>query len=175
MEYYLIAIFALVIIVIIVLAVIFKPNDTSSEKFVSLTSPLEEVKSFMVRDLKTNLWLNVSNVGKVRFVPSGFGFVFRLSENPENLLPLRSTNNPNDYIIASSDNDKSGDFRIVSNPGSDLLKVQVMSLGGTRNILGYTDNSVIDEKDIFINVDQAGYVHAVENPSEASVVNIIHV
>lgn len=172
MEFYLISILVLLLLAIVYSYVIYEDDKTSSEKFVSLSSPLENVETFMIKDLKTNLWLNISGNGKVRFVPSGFGFNFRVSQDPENFLPLRSANDPNNYIIASSDDDKSGNFRIVTNPSSDLLKIQVMNLGGKGNILGYTNN---DNKDVFIHIDQAGYVHTVENVSEASIVNMIFV
>lgn len=129
----------------------------------------KNIKTFMIRDIKTNLWLNVSGAGITRFVASGFGFNFRLSENPENFLPLRSANNPNDYIISSSDG--KDDFRIISNPGTDLMKIQVMNLQG-RNILGYTNNN---NKDVYVSIDQFGYISTSENPNNASFVNMIFV
>ena len=165
-EYY---IFLITIITIIVGAIIIKyiPN-TISENIDTFVVD-KNIKTFMVRDVRTNLWLNINGKGMARFTPSGFGFNFRLSNNPEQFLPLRSANNPNDYIISSSDGkDK---FRIVSNPGSDLLKIQVMNMEG-RNILGYTNNF---NTDVYININQAGYISTVESPSDASIINMVFV
>jgi hypothetical protein len=155
-----------IMLIIVVIGLFYYTNNKSEIKEENFEN-LENIKTFMVRDLKTNLWLNINNDGFGRFYGSGFGFNFMISKNPDEFLPLRSANNPNDYLIATTNGND--DFRIVSNPGSDLLKIQVMNFEG-RNILGYTNNS---ETDSFISVDQAGYIHTVKNPNEASIINTI--
>lgn len=170
-EYY---VFFILIFVLIAINLVYNyyfgcnESDINNEKIDTFIVD-KNIKTFMVRDIRTNLWLNISGAGVVRFVASGFGFNFRLSNNPEEFLPLRSANNPNDYIISSSDG--KDDFRIVGNPGSDLMKIQVMNLQG-KNILGYTNN---DNKDVYVSVNQAGYVSTTEDPSNASLVTMIFV
>lgn len=142
-------------------------NNSSNGQVTTNNAYIKQGKTFMVRDLKHNFWLNTDGNGIARFRSSGFGFNFILSNNPEQSLPLRSANNPNDYLIATTNGNEQ--FRIVSNPGSNLLKIQIMNFGG-KNILGYTNN---DSKDVFIRIDQAGYIHSVGNAGDASVVNLI--
>lgn len=160
----LIAVFILIIIVVV--ARLLMVCNVKVDGFTTVDS---DTKTFMIRDVKTNLWLNIDSTGMVRFVPSGFGLTFRMSVKPEDFLPLRSANNPNDYIISSYNGNT--DFRIVPNPGSDLLKIQVLNLEG-KNILGYLNNN---NGYTFVSVDQAGFVSNVDNPSMASVVNMIFV
>lgn len=167
-------IFLLIIVIILVIYTMstfdfVKPEYDNFAPVSNLVIPNHNVKTYMIKDVRTNLWLNVNDNGLARFYPSGFGYNFRLSEseNPEGYLPLRSANNPNNYIISSTDG--KGSFRLVTNPGSNILKLQVMNLSG-KNILGYTDNN---EKNTFIYVDQAGYIYSTNDVTNASVVNMV--
>jgi phosphoglycerol transferase MdoB-like AlkP superfamily enzyme len=156
-----------VVIIVVSMAMIcnyFTPNPVKKELF---TKNNDSRKTFMIKDLRTNFWLNTDENGVARFISSGFGFNFRMSDNPEKFLPLRSANNPNDYLISMTDG--KDNFRIVTNPGSNILKIQVMNLEG-KNVLGYTNDT---NKDVFININQAGYINTVENPNDASFVNMI--
>lgn len=171
---YLYIFFVILVIAIVVLFTYFSGqtnkesfDNSSNSKVTTNNAYIKQGKTFMVRDVNNRFWLNTDGNGIARFRSSGFGFNFMLSNNPDQSLPLRSANNPNDYLIATTNGNK--EFRIVSNPGSNLLKIQVMNFGG-KNILGYTDNN---SKDVFINIDQAGYIHSVGNASDASVVSLI--
>lgn len=168
-EYY--VFFGLIVVIatiIIIYGYYFGPKKIIDE-FTTTVANKNIKTTFMVRDIRTNLWLNIDEKGLARFGASGFGFNFRLSNDPEEFLPLRSANNPNDYIISSSDG--KDDFRIVSNPGSNLMKIQVMNLQG-KNILGYQNNN---NKDVYISINQAGYISTVENPGDASFISMIFV
>ena len=169
-EYYVFFGLILIIAAIIIVHGYYFGSEQIIDGFINTTDMFDKnIKTFMIRDIRTNLWLNVDGKGLARFGASGFGFNFRLSNDPEEFLPLRSANNPNDYIISSSDG--KDDFRIVSNPGSDLMKIQVMNLQG-KNILGYQNN---DGKDVYISINQAGYISTVESPGDASFVSMIFV
>jgi hypothetical protein len=165
--------YVLFVIFIIVVAMICSslnntPKTITKEEFASGKKIISnDTKTFMIKDLKTNLWLNTDKNGLARFGASGFGFNFRLSKNAEEFLPLRSANNPNDYLIATTNG--TDDFRIVSNPGSNRLKIQIMNLEG-RNILGYTNENNVD---VFISIDQAGYIKTVTDPNESSIINMM--
>ena len=165
---YLYILFVIVIVLVVGFVCNFlTTNSIQKESFAKTNDLTTQSKTFMVKDLKTNFWLNTDGNGLGRFRSSGFGFNFRMSETPENSLPLRSANNPNDYLISMTPG--KDEFRIVSNPGSNRLKIEIMNLEG-RNILGYTNEG---NKDVFINVDRAGFITTVENPADASIVSMI--
>lgn len=160
--------YILFIIFIMAIVIIFTYlTDLVSIKTELFVENTDSEKTFMVRDVKTNFWLNTDKNGIAKFGPSGFGFNFRMSKTPEEFLPLRSANNPNDYLISTTNG--KDDFRIVTNPGSNLLKIQIMNLEG-KNILGYTNEN---NKDVFIFVEQSGFIKTVTNPADASFITMI--
>lgn len=123
---------------------------------------------FMLRDLRTKLWLNIANDGFAKFLPGGFGVPLLMSQNPNEYLPLRLLASSNDYLLASFDKKA---IRIVSNPYSDINKLELLIYGQNRlNIIGYKTDS---DNYNFIYVDDKGFVYSVDEPSKASAVEFI--
>lgn len=124
---------------------------------------------FMLRDLRTKLWLNVANDGMAKFLPGGFGVPLLMSKNPTEYLPLRLLSSPNDYLLASYDQKA---IRIVSNPYSEFEKLELLIYGQNRvNIIGYKVESG-DYK--YIYVDDKGFVNSVDEPSKASAIEFLN-
>ncbi len=117
-------------------------------------------KNFMLRDLRTNFWLIIDG-GVGKFVPARFGVNLALSENPNEYLPLRLSNDPNYYLL--SDYDGSG-IRAVSNPYTKFFKLEIL-IYNQRNIIGYDDEG---DKQYYMFVDDAGEVKSTTNPDLAS-------
>jgi hypothetical protein len=119
-------------------------------------------KKFMLRDIKTRLWLNIGiESGRASFMPGGFGIPLLLSNEPNKYLPLRLLADPNNYLLATFD--KKG-IRVVTNPPAEYYKLE-MFIYNQMNIIGYIDES---EKQFFISVDDNGFVSSVCNLNEAS-------
>jgi hypothetical protein len=127
------------------------------------------VKKFMVRDLRTKLWLiSGQEEGFNKFLPGRFGNTFVLSDNPSDYLPLRTVSNPNDYLLATF---LGNGIRTVSNPYNQTFVIQVFIWEG-HNVLGYLDES---SQTKYLWVDDNGHISSVIEPEKASVVEIIEV
>lgn len=127
------------------------------------------VKKFMVRDLKTKLWLiSGQEEGFNKFLPGRFGNTFVLSNNPSDYLPLRTVSDPNDYLLI---NYVGNEIRTVSNPYNQTFVVQVFIYEG-HNVLGF-----IDEKSQtkYLSIDNNGHISSVVEPEKASIVEVIEV
>ena len=127
------------------------------------------VSKFMVRDLKTNLWLTAGlQEGFNKFLPGKFGIPLVMSERPDEYLPLRTVSNPNDYLLATYSGDG---IRTISNPYNSIFVIQVFIYNG-YNVLGYIDEG---EKQLYLSIDDNGNISFTPNPSKASVVEILEV
>lgn len=125
------------------------------------------VKKFMIRDLRTKLFLTSGQEeGFNKFLPGRFGVPLIMSEDPGEYLPLRTVADPNDYLLATY---KGNGIRTVSNPYAKYFIIQVFIYKG-YNVLGY-----IDEGDNFkyLYIDDDGHISSTSKPNEASVVEII--
>jgi len=161
-------IFIIVIIIIIVLSILniceedfsYESNCVPENIFPNSISKVDRLKNFMLRDIKTNLWLVIDG-GLGKFLPGRFGNTFILSDNPNDDLPLRLASQPNFYILSEYDGQG---FRAVSNPYTEFFKVEVL-IYNQRNILAW-----IDERNTqhFVVVDPSGYISNTINPDEAS-------
>ena len=119
-------------------------------------------KKYMLRDIKTRLWLNIGvESGRASFMPGGFGIPLLLSKNPNEYLPLRLLADPNNYLLATFD--KKG-IRVVTNPPAKFYKLELF-IFNQMNIIGYVDES---EKQFYIEVDDNGFVSSVSSPRQAS-------
>lgn len=137
------------------------------------------IKKFMIRDLRTKLWLvfglskshknfirEHEETGFNKFLPGRFGSPFILSDNPNEYLPLKIADNPNDYLLS---NYKGDGIRIVSNPYTKYFIIQAFIYNGF-NILGYIHEN---EQTKYIYVDDNGYITSVLKPEKASIIEII--
>jgi hypothetical protein len=126
-------------------------------------------KKFMIRDLKTQLWLiSGQEEGFNKFLPGRFGNVFMMSENPDEYLPLRTIADPNDYLMATF---KGNGIRTVSNPSNYYFIIQVFIYNGF-NVLGYISES---NTQLYLYIDNNGHITSVTNPDLASRVEILEV
>jgi len=124
-------------------------------------------KKFMIRDIRTNLWLTSGQYeGFSKFLPGKFGVLLLLSEKPEEYLPLRILANPNDYLLASYNGEQ---IREVTNPTSKYFILEVCIYNG-YNIIGYINEA---EKQLYIYIDDNGNITSTLYPKEASRVEII--
>lgn len=127
------------------------------------------VSKFMIRDLKTNLWLTAGlQEGFNKFLPGKFGIPLVMSERPDEYLPLRTVSDPNDYLLATYSGDG---IRTVSNPYNSTFVIQVFIYNG-YNVLGYINEG---EKQLYLSIDSNGDISSTPNPSEASIVEILEV
>lgn len=127
------------------------------------------VNKFMIRDLRTKLWLTVGQQeGFNKFLPGNFGISLLMSDNPNEYLPLRTIADPNDYLLATY---KGDGIRVVTNPYNETFVIQVFIYKGL-NVLGYIDES---NSQLYLYIDDNGNVSSVSNPSEASIVEILQV
>ena len=161
-----------IIIIIAIISIIYFDHtsylDKSTEQFDILDlNPLTRCnilskKKFMLRDIKTRLWLTIgTSSGYCIFMPGAFGIPLLLSDNPNEYLPLRLLTNPNDYLLATDD--KQG-IRIVSNPYSNFKKLEIF-IYEQVNIIGYIDES---NTQYFLSIDPSGEITSVTNIEEAS-------
>lgn len=126
-------------------------------------------KKFMIRDLRTKLWLiSGQEEGFSKFLPGRFGNTFMMSSTPDQYLPLRTISVPNDYLLATFDGKG---IRSVSNPYNKYYVIEVFIWNGS-NILGWLDES---GKQLYMYVNDNGNINSVENPENASKIEIIEV
>jgi hypothetical protein len=126
-------------------------------------------KKFMIRDLRTQLWLiSGQEEGFNKFLPGRFGNVFMMSENPGEYLPLRTITEPNDYLLATYNG---VGIRTVTNPYNQYYVIQVFIYNGF-NVLGYISESNIQ---LYLYVDSDGHITSHTNPESASKVEILEV
>lgn len=149
-------------------------NSANCDKNILTLNPYERCKvlgvsKFMVRDLKTNLWLTAGlQEGFNKFLPGRFGVPLVMSERPDEYLPLRTVSDPNDYLLATYSGDG---IRTVSNPYNSTFVIQVFIYNG-YNVLGYIDEG---EKQLYLSIDSNGNISSTPNPSEASIVEILEI
>lgn len=149
-------------------------NSSNCNSNILTLNPYERCKvlgvsKFMVRDMKTNLWLTAGlQEGFNKFLPGRFGIPLVMSERPDEYLPLRTVSDPNDYLLASYSGDG---IRTVSNPYNSTFVIQVFIYKGF-NVLGYIDEG---ENQLYLSIDDNGNISSTPNPSEASVVEIVEV
>lgn len=127
------------------------------------------VNKFMVKDLRTNLWLTAGlQEGFNKFLPGRYGITLMMSEKPDEYLPLRSVTNPNDYLVSTYNGDG---IRTVTNPYDSTFIIQVFIYNG-YNVLGYIDE---EKNQLFLFIDDNGNIGSTPNASEASIVEIVEV
>ncbi len=147
-------------------------NDGSSDLLT--LNPYERcnilgVKKFMIRDLRTKLWLSSGQEeGFNKFLPGRFGVPLVMSENPDEYLPLRTVADPNDYLLVTY---KGNGIRTVSNPYTKYFIIQVFIYEG-YNVLGYLDEA---EKLKYIYIDNDGHISSTSKPHKASIIEIIEI
>jgi len=122
---------------------------------------------FMVKDLRTNLWLKV-DAEYYKFVPGNFGTLFLLNEKHDDNLPLRLLTNPNFYILISDDKKN---IRIVKNPYDKFYRLEIF-IYNNMNILGYLDQN---NNNNYIFIDNNGGINNVDCPSKASAIEVSRV
>lgn len=127
------------------------------------------VKKFMIRDLRTKLWLTSGQEeGFNKFLPGRFGVPLVMSNDPNEYLPLRTVADPNDYLLATY---KGDGIRTVSNPYNKYFVIQVFIYEGF-NILGWIGES---NETNYLYIDNDGHVSSTDKPQEASVIEIIEI
>ena len=162
----------LIILFVIIFIILFyyyyqKKNESFEKLNDEQKCDIVSQPKFMVKDLRTNLWLKV-DAEYYKFVPGNFGTLFLLNETRYDNLPLRLLTNPNFYILISY-NKK--DIRIVKNPSDIIFKLQVFIYDNT-NILGFVDENNLNN---YIFIDNDGSIIPVTKPSEASAMEILRV
>ena len=126
-------------------------------------------KKFMIRDLRTKLWLiSGQEEGFNKFLPGRFGVSLLMSEDPGEYLPLRTLADPNDYLLATY---SGNGIRTVSNPNAKYFIIQVFIYNG-YNVLGYINES---NEQLYLYIDSDGHITSTQNPSNASVIEIIEI
>lgn len=149
-------------------------NSSNCDSNILTLNPYERCKvlgvsKFMVRDMKTNLWLTAGlQEGFNKFLPGRFGVPLVMSERPDEYLPLRTVSDPNDYLLATYSGDG---IRTVSNPYNSTFVIQVFIYKGF-NVLGYIDEG---ETQLYLSIDSNGNISSTSNPSDASAVEIVEV
>lgn len=149
-------------------------NSKNGDPNILTLNPYERCKvlgvsKFMVRDLKTNLWLTAGlQEGFNKFLPGKFGVSLIMSDKPDEYLPLRTVSNPNDYLLATYSGDG---IRTVSNPYNKTFVLQVFIYKGL-NVIGYVDE---DETQLYLSIDDNGNITSTHNPTEASIVEIVEI
>jgi len=127
------------------------------------------VNKFMIRDLRTNLWLtNGLEEGFSKFLPGKFGIPLVMSEKPDEYLPLRTVVDPNDYLLATYNGQG---IRVVSNPYNTTFVLQIFIYNG-YNLIGYVNEG---DQQLYLVIDDNGNITSTSKPLEASVVQIVEV
>jgi len=127
------------------------------------------VNKFMIRDLRTNLWLTDGlEEGFSKFLPGRFGVPLVMSEKPDEYLPLRTVADPNDYLLATYNGQG---IRVVSNPYNTTFVLQIFIYNG-YNVIGYVNEG---EEQLYLVIDDNGNITSTPKPSEASVVQIVEI
>lgn len=126
-------------------------------------------QKFMIRDIRTQLWLLPSQeFGFSKFLPGRFGISFLLSENPNEYLPLRILADPNEYLLSNYNGDK---FIVQSNPNTQNFILEIYIYNGF-NIIGYLNKS---QNQLYIYIDDNGNITSVNNPDNASQVEMLFI
>ncbi len=126
-------------------------------------------KKFMIRDLRTKLWLiSGQEEGFNKFLPGRFGVPLLLSEKPDEYLPLRTVADPNDYLLSTY---TGNGIRTVSNPYTKYFIIQVFIYNG-YNVLGYIDEGSNQK---YLYIDNDGHISSTINPDDASKIEIIEI
>lgn len=126
-------------------------------------------KKFMIRDIRTRLWLiSGQEEGFSKFLPGNFGVPLLLSDNPDEYLPLRTLADPNDYLL-STYNGK--EIRVVSNPYTKYYILQIFIYNG-YNVIGYVDEL---ETTKYFYIDNDGYLTSTVYPENASPIELLFV
>lgn len=152
----------------------FESNDTCAQSDILSLDPYHRCKvlgvnKFMIRDLKTKLWLSDGlQDGFSKFLPGRFGVSLVMSDKPDEYLPLRTVFDPNDYLLATYSGDG---IRVVSNPYNKTFVLQVFIYNG-YNVIGYINEN---ETQLYLNIDPNGNITSTQNPSEASIIEIIEI
>lgn len=127
------------------------------------------VKKFMIRDLRTKLWLiSGQEEGFNKFLPGRFGIPLIMSTKPNEYLPLRTVADPNDYLLATYNGDG---IRTVSNPYAKYFILEVYIYKGV-NVIGYITE---DEETKYLYIDSDGHISSTLEPSAASVIEIVEI
>lgn len=161
----------LIILLVIIIFIFYYTKKNETFDLLNLTEiqrcDLLCQKKYMLRDIKTKLWLNIGvESGRASFMPGGFGIPLLLSKDPNEYLPLRLLADPNNYLLATFD--KKG-IRVVTNPPAKYYKLELY-IFNQINIIGYVDEA---EKQFFIQVDDNGFVSSVIDPKEASPIEML--
>lgn len=149
-------------------------NKADCDPNILMLNPYERCKvlgvsKFMVRDLKTKLWLSAGlQEGFNKFLPGRFGVPLMMSDKPDEYLPLRTVTDPNDYLLATYSGDG---IRTVSNPYNSTFVIQVFIYNG-YNVLGYIDEG---STQLYLSIDPNGNISSTIEPSKASIVEILEV
>ena len=127
------------------------------------------VNKFMIRDLRTKLWLidGLEN-GFSKFLPGKFGIPLIMSDKPDEYLPLRTVFDPNNYLLATY---SGNEIRVVANPYNETFILQVFIYNG-YNVIGYINEANIQ---LYLDIDDNGNITSTSKPSEASVIEIIEI
>ena len=127
------------------------------------------VNKFMIRDLRTKLWLvDGLQEGFSKFLPGKYGVPLMMSDKPDEYLPLRTVADPNDYLLSTYSGDN---IRVVSNPYNQTFILQVFIYNGL-NVIGYINEANIQ---LYLYIDDNGNISSTTKPSEASVVEIVEI
>jgi hypothetical protein len=127
------------------------------------------VNKFMIRDLRTKLWLTDGmQEGFNKFLPGKFGISLMMSDKPDEYLPLRTVVDPNNYLLATY---SGNEIRVVANPYNQTFVLQVFIYNGL-NVIGYINEANIQ---LYLNIDDNGNIASTSNPSEASFIEIIEI
>ena len=127
------------------------------------------VNKFMIRDLRTNLWLTDGlEEGFSKFLPGKFGVPLVMSEKPDEYLPLRTVVEPNDYLLATYNGQG---IRVVANPYNSTFVLQIFIYNG-YNVIGYINEGNLQ---LYLVIDDNGNITSTTKPSEASVVQIVEI
>ena len=149
-------------------------NNNSTQSDILSLNPYHrcnvlEVNKFMIRDLRTKLWLTDGlDEGFGKFLPGRFGISLMMSDKPDEYLPLRTVTEPNDYLLATYTGDG---IRVVSNPYNQIFVLQIFIYNG-YNVIGYLNEGRIQ---LYLIIDDNGYITSTPKPSEASVMEIIEI
>jgi hypothetical protein len=127
------------------------------------------VNKFMIRDMRTNLWLTDGlEEGFSKFLPGRFGVPLVMSEKPDEYLPLRTVADPNDHLLATYNGQG---IRIVSNPYNTSFILQIFIYNG-YNVIGYVNDG---KEQLYLIIDDNGNITSTPKPLEASIVQIVEI
>lgn len=127
------------------------------------------VNKFMIRDLRTKLWLTDGmEEGFSKFLPGKFGVSLIMSDKPDEYLPLRTVTDPNNYLLSTY---SGNEIRVVTNPYNQTFVLQVFIYNG-YNVIGYLNEANIQ---LYLYIDDNGNISSTSEPSKASIMEIIEI